>query len=116
MKRYLLLLVITLVYFLPFSISHSQEKPRPKITQSGSEKVIIYRDQSAFKEGKGIIFEGDVENYFGRRLTTKEIQCDNPKYICDKNDKVCYLCGDGTVMCIPKEAVKKFGFPESHLK
>jgi hypothetical protein len=72
--------------------------------------VHIYKNEGVFKKNKGILFEGDVETLLRAWTWTYaadgKYSCEKPKHIRDKKDAACYLCENGTVMCVTPEAAK----------
>lgn len=73
--------------------------------------VHIYGSESAFRKQKGMLFEGDVGTLAGTRGWTYaadgRYSCEKPKYIEDRFKAACYLCANGTVMCVSVEAAKE---------
>jgi hypothetical protein len=73
--------------------------------------VHIYSSESSFRKQKGMLYEGDAETLAGTRgwsySADGRYSCEEPKYIEERHKAACYLCSNGTVMCVSPNAAKK---------
>jgi hypothetical protein len=81
--------------------------------------VHIYSSESSFRKQKGMLYEGDVETLAGTRgwsyTADGRYVCEEPKYIEDRHKAACYVCANGTILCVSPNAAKallKNGVPK----